>query len=284
MSLEPRTHLDSKRRFTDYWIGRDKKRLWLSPLNSSRGISELGYALDRHIYPDTVGSVLDVGTYDGEFLSFARGRYHNAPKFVGIELSPKAAEEAMRRFSGEDDVSIENREAGEYLHSTPEGFDIVAFINFIQDADNPEYIFEGASRVLNSGGYLVATAPDQDSVGAVERLGLGNVDQYELPSGLVISRITFRFNIDGELLEWSQVGIPGDLVIDNFRRNGLITVENGSRKLPVSLSPLPDIIDILYESEERRVNLKDGVQSFIRAQESYPNRGPTVPLYMARKP
>lgn len=111
--------------------------------------------LVRHATPDRHPNLLEVGCMYGDFIYQARVAGYDAR---GVDLSETAVAEANRRLPG----------AVEYgtLDSSvvDDSLDVVAAFNVIEHMDRPDLFLDHVSRVLRTGGVLIAETPAQESV------------------------------------------------------------------------------------------------------------------------
>lgn len=99
---------------------------------------------------------LDVGCATGEFVLAAEPY---VAEVKGVEMSPYAAERARARGIG-------NVTQGDFLEVDldPRGFDVVCMWDFIEHVPDPAANLRKAFDILNTGGHLVLTTGDVESV------------------------------------------------------------------------------------------------------------------------
>jgi 2-polyprenyl-3-methyl-5-hydroxy-6-metoxy-1,4-benzoquinol methylase len=101
------------------------------------------------------GSLLDFGAGRGELLSELQSM-HWFERLAGVDLFPRpeGLPEAIRWQEQDlnDEVGIEER------------FDAVVCSETIEHLENPRHVFRSLSRLLRSGGTLVLTMPNQESI------------------------------------------------------------------------------------------------------------------------
>jgi 2-polyprenyl-3-methyl-5-hydroxy-6-metoxy-1,4-benzoquinol methylase len=113
-------------------------------------------SITNHINED--GAVLDIGCAQGGFLDLARRANKNISRFVGIEISEKAAKAAKSKgfevFIGRlEDFPIE----------TPK-FDLIVMQEVLEHVYEPQICIEKVSHLLKDGGRLYITTPSTDGI------------------------------------------------------------------------------------------------------------------------
>jgi 2-polyprenyl-3-methyl-5-hydroxy-6-metoxy-1,4-benzoquinol methylase len=101
------------------------------------------------------GKLLDLGCGDGRFLALATQRF----EVMGVELSPRAAEEAKARVPQAPILVSPVTDAA----VPAESFDIVTQFGHIEHEWQPRLGLETAFRALKSGGVLVIKTPNYAS-------------------------------------------------------------------------------------------------------------------------
>ena len=102
------------------------------------------------------GSVLDIATGQGEFVSFMNENFgEDIEKITAIDFSEKILERARDNFK-EFDKKIDFKPMDAYnLSFKDENFDVVTISNSLHHFDNPELILIEILRVLKKDGYLL---------------------------------------------------------------------------------------------------------------------------------
>jgi len=99
------------------------------------------------------GSVLDVGTSQGDFIKTLMKSLKDYEAFVGIDISEKDLEKAKKRFQNEP-VTFEIMNAEE-MSFDDNSFDTVCFSYSVHHLENVESVLREMKRVLKQGGYLI---------------------------------------------------------------------------------------------------------------------------------
>ena len=99
------------------------------------------------------GRILDIGCYDGGFLSFMGEKY----KHYGIEINQEAARRARAR-----NIEIVGADFDDIAKLSAE-FDIVVAMDVIEHAENPAALLDSMSRAVRSGGLLMVSTGNTES-------------------------------------------------------------------------------------------------------------------------
>lgn len=99
------------------------------------------------------GSLLDVGTGIGQFLSLARPYYS---RVCGTEVSTTAAAIAKRKY----DLEL-IRGTLEDLVSSGEVFDNISVFHVLEHVPNPMALLQACHTVLSAGGVLIIAVPNE---------------------------------------------------------------------------------------------------------------------------
>jgi len=159
----------------------------LSPIarfDRKYGLRKRSKAVRRHVER---GRLLDLGCATGDFLEVMRD---DGWEVVGIEPSPFASQWARDRLGL--DVRTGTLET---VALPDESFDVVTMWNVIEHLPDPQASLERIHRLLRTGGVLVLSTPNMDSVDA--RFFGPYWIGYELPRHLyVFSRRTLTEMIE----------------------------------------------------------------------------------------
>lgn len=107
----------------------------------------------------TKKNILDIGCYDGTFLSLIKNRNNN---FFGIEASEWAAQKARENGIEVQKIFFDSMDKMQYADNF---FDIVVAGEIIEHIFDTDFFLEEIRRVLKPGGHLIISTPNIASLG-----------------------------------------------------------------------------------------------------------------------
>ena len=108
--------------------------------------------LAKHI-PETKGKLLDIGAFDGSFLTLAKEKGFEVH---GIE----PAEECVLQARAKGLDVVQGFFNTEYAHALTERYDVVTILHTLEHVDNPLEFLRLALHVTVPGGYVYIEIPD----------------------------------------------------------------------------------------------------------------------------
>jgi len=158
------------------------------------------------LVPDGANRVLEVGCGTGATLRWLKDQ-GRARWIAGVELLPYAAAEAAKHLDASWAGDIEALDV-----PIPDGtLDVVLCLDLLEHLRDPWGATRRLAQLLASGGVLIASIPNVQSVQVVRRLVQGRWDYEE--SGL-LDRTHLRFFTRHSAVELiTQAGLTVDLVV-----------------------------------------------------------------------
>lgn len=137
----------------DRSIGLPRGRWWRRP-----GDRPIVFATAlRKLGDHAGGALLDVGCGQGQFMARAARRFETH----GVDISPERVQRA-REVTGSDSVHVGSATA---LPFEDARFDVVCALDVVEHLDDPGRFLAEARRVLRSGGVLLFSTPNTESLG-----------------------------------------------------------------------------------------------------------------------
>jgi 2-polyprenyl-3-methyl-5-hydroxy-6-metoxy-1,4-benzoquinol methylase len=140
-------------------------------------------------------NILDIGCYDGTFLSLVRNRRNN---FYGLEASDWGFEKARKKGINVTKYFFNDTDKLPY---TDNFFDAVVAGEIIEHIYDTDFFLEEISRVLKPGGKLVASTPNIASLGRRIFLLLGRDPIIEISPNEAGSVGHIRYFIPNKLVQ-----------------------------------------------------------------------------------
>ncbi len=162
----------------DSWLGEidARNRLWRRRLNKLRSTRK-------------PGSLLDVGTGIGQFLTLARGTYDQV---YGTEVSSTAVEIAKEKYGLDlfqgvlEDLATQNKT-----------FDNITLFHVLEHVPDPKALLETCHSLLNPDGRIVIAVPNEvTSLRALKRKLLSKMAKSKSAGILGLPRITLDGSVD----------------------------------------------------------------------------------------
>jgi tRNA (cmo5U34)-methyltransferase len=166
------------------WLDTDSARRWLKTSRELVPADEARRFLVEQVLPDTVTTVLDLGTGDGALIAAVRERWPAAAA-VGLDLSSPLLDRARSRFGGSAEVSFLSHDLMEPLPAAVGAFDVVLSslaIHHLPDRRKRE-LFDEVFSLLEPGGVfglldVVASPTPELHERAQAALGFGDQDRH----------------------------------------------------------------------------------------------------------
>lgn len=108
--------------------------------------------------------ILEVGCSNGSFLSKLRRRVEEKGinkqiYYVGVDTNDNAIRECV-----DSELNLISATVEEYLDTTDEKFDIIWHSELVEHLIDPYDVFQKMHYVMNSGGYMIFTTPNDASI------------------------------------------------------------------------------------------------------------------------